>query len=219
MIKIEFPHKTYSENKIKIKQIIKKYGMSWDDKKSGWVNEATGDGVYIDKSVIEMILNDSFSDKMPMTLFIRSDNSDFIKEMEAKCNAIGGIFVPDQSSYEAPEKPVEQERHVESLNDDLKTCDVFVKLNMRDHRDCNHPAFLEKAYTDLQDISGRWDRRKEQLVWECSRLGMDRSVMNEHLQREEIIFRKNNACWITGEFPSDKKSANIDVIVTDEQAE
>jgi len=80
MITVIFPHRAYSENKLKIKQIIKKYGMSWNDKKSGWVNDATGDGVFIDKSVMEMIMDDAFSEEQPMTLFVNSANEDFIKE-------------------------------------------------------------------------------------------------------------------------------------------
>ena len=75
MLKIAIPHRIYSENKVKIKNIIKKYGMSWDSGKNGWVNAATGDGVYIDRAIMDMILSDSFSGDMPMTMFVESPES------------------------------------------------------------------------------------------------------------------------------------------------
>jgi hypothetical protein len=70
MLKIAIPHRVYSENKIKLKNVIKKFGMSWDSGKNGWINSATGDAVYIDKSVMDMILSDAFSGDMPMTMFV-----------------------------------------------------------------------------------------------------------------------------------------------------
>src|SRR5512142_3179797 len=97
MIKVAIPHRIYSENKLKIKNIIKKYGMSWDSGKNGWVNAATGDGVYIDRSIMDMILSDSFSGDMQMTMYIDSKNKEFIDEMEAKCKALGGEFTRDVS--------------------------------------------------------------------------------------------------------------------------
>jgi hypothetical protein len=67
MLKIAIPHRIYSENKVKIKNIIKKFGMSWDSGKNGWINAATGDGVYIDRAIMDMILSDSFSGDMPIS--------------------------------------------------------------------------------------------------------------------------------------------------------
>lgn len=203
MITVIFPHKTYSENKIKIKQIIKKYGMSWDDKKSGWVNEATGDGVFIDRSVMEMILSDSFAQDMPMTLFIKSENKDFIDEFEAKCKALGGEFIrgvtPIKSTIGVP-MPAEKRAPLP-----VKEGDVMVKLNIREPDSTTTPAFQDKALKDLQNISGRWERRKRQLQIEYSKMRLEEDVAERLLQREEIAFRKNNACWVTNEFPGAKK--------------
>jgi len=110
MITVIFPHRAYSENKLKIKQIIKKYGMSWNDKKSGWVNDATGDGVFIDKSVMEMIMDDAFSEEQPMTLFVNSANEDFIKEFEARCTMLGGQFIlGGATAVRPPSMPVKKE--------------------------------------------------------------------------------------------------------------
>ncbi len=81
MLKIAIPHRVYSENKVKLKNVIKKFGMSWESGKNGWINGATGDGVYIDKSVMDMILSDSFSGDMPMTMFVESGNKEFISEV------------------------------------------------------------------------------------------------------------------------------------------
>jgi len=61
--------------------------------------------------------------------------------------------------------------------------------------------FREKAYADLKDISGRWERRKKQLLVEYAKMGMEKGLAETMLHREEIAFRKNNACWVTGEFP------------------
>ena len=205
MITIIFPHKTYSDNKIKIKQIIKKYGMSWDDRKSGWVNEATGDGVYIDKSVMEMIMDDSFSEDQPMTLFIESKNEDFIKEFEAKCNALGGQFSNNVNPIVPVAAPTPVKKAPE-LPEGKK--DVFVKLNLRAPDGSNTAALREKALGDLKDISGRWERRKKQLLAEYAKMGMEKSLADAMLHREEIAFRKNNACWVTGEFPADRKQVD-----------
>jgi hypothetical protein len=199
MISVVFSHKTYSENKIKIKQLIKKYGMSWDDKKSGWVNDATGDGVFIDKSVMEMIMGDSFSEDQPMTLFIDSKNEEFLKEFEARCQALGGQF----SMNVNPIKPVAAPAPVKkapAVPGSKK--DVFVKLSVREPDGSNTEAIKEKAYADLTDISGRWERRKKQLLVEYMKMGMEKSLIESMMQREEITFRKNNACWVTGEFPA-----------------
>jgi hypothetical protein len=202
MMTVIFPHKTYSENKIKIKQIIKKYGMSWDDKKSGWVNEATGDGVYIDKNVIEMIMEDSFTAEQPMTLYVDSGNQDFIKEFEVKCNALGGQFIHGGATAVRPAAPKPAKKAPE-LPEGQK--DIFVKLNLRDATGSNTAAFQEKALEDLKNISGRWDRRKKQLLVEYAKMGLEKSLAEAMLRREEIAFRKNNACWVTGEFPEDRK--------------
>ena len=206
MITVIFPHKTYSENKLKIKQIIKKYGMSWDDKKSGWVNEATHDGVFIDKSVMEMIMDDSFSQDQPMTLYVDSSNEDFLREFEAKTTALGGQFVsggatPVRPPASAPIKKAPEKAPARSK-------DIFVRAGYRDTSGCNTATLQDKALGDLKDISARWERRKKQLQAEYKKMGLDAEMVGEMLHREEIIFRKNNACWVTGEFPvQDKKSA------------
>jgi hypothetical protein len=202
MITVIFPHKTYSDNKIKIKQIIKKYGMSWDDKKSGWVSEATGDGVFIDKSVMEMILNESFDENMPMTLFVKSENEEFLKELEAKCLALGGEFrrgvtpiVPPgtkPSAFVKKAKPAEVPHN------------VYMKLGIRDGDGCTTESFKEKAYSDLTDINARWERRKKELLRDYKRLELEQDAVDQFLQKDEITFRKNNACWVTGEFPTAK---------------
>lgn len=203
MITVIFPHKTYSENKLKIKQIIKKYGMSWDDKKSGWVNEATGDGVFIDKSVMEMIMDDSFSENQPMTLFINSNNEDFLREFEAKCTALGGQVISGGATpvrpavpqvKKAPQKPV-------------RSKDIFVRAGLRDVSGCSTAALQEKAYGDLKDISARWERRKKQLLVEYRKMGLGDKMADGQLHHEEITFRKSNACWVTDEFqPESKKT-------------
>ena len=198
MITVVFSHKTYSENKIKIKQLIKKYGMSWDDKKSGWVNEATGDGVFIDKSVMEMIMGDSFSEDQPMTLFIDSKNEDFIKEFEAKCNALGGQFVKNVNPITAVAHPAPVKKTPKTPENKKS---IFAKMDMREPDNSNTEALREKTYAGLKDISGRWERRKKQLLIEYMKMGMEKSVVDAMMQREEIAFRKNNACWVTGEFP------------------
>lgn len=204
MITVIFPHKTYSENKLKIKQIIKKYGMSWEDKKSGWVNEATGDGVYIDKSVMEMIMEDTFSEDQPMTLFVESENEGFIREFEAKVNSLGGQFIRGGATAVRPPTPKPAKKAPQCPTAQK---DIFVRLNLRDATSSNTATLREKAYGDLKDISGRWERRKRQLQVEYCKMGLDKSLAEAMLHREEIAFRKNNACWVTGEFPGDKRKA------------
>lgn len=207
MIKVAIPHKIYSENKLKIKNIIKKYGMSWDSGKNGWVNAATGDGVYIDRAIMDMILSDSFSGDMPMTMYIKSDNKEFIAEMEAKCKALGGEFTLDVSPETTAPRPPQAQKQVPRVRLSGKAGkDIFVTLNIRDPEGCNTPEFSAKGLADLQDISRRWERRKAQILKEYSRLGFDRDTLNRLIQREEITFRKNNACWVTGEFPGAEKS-------------
>jgi|SRR5271157_377913 len=201
MITVIFPHRTYSQNKLKIKQVIKKYGMSWDDKKNGWVNEATGDSVFIDRSVMEMIMDDSFSEDQPMTLFIESKNEDFINEFESRCKELGGEFKRDVSPIAhvgtpAPVKKVTKVRAGEK--------DIFIKSGFREAEGNNSATFQEKAYVDMVDISGRWERHKKQLLVEYKKMGMEKELVDLMLHREEIAFRKNNACWVTGEFPTNK---------------
>lgn len=198
MITVIFPHKTYSENKLKIKQIIKKYGMSWDDKRSGWVNAATGDGVFIDRSVMEMIMDDTFSPDQPMTLFVESTNEDFLREFETRSVALGGQFIRGGATAvrpptvepikKTPEKPASR--------------DIFVRAGLRDAGGCNTSALKNKALEDLKDITARWERRKKQLQAEYKKRGLGDEMADGLLHREEIAFRKNNACWVTGEFPS-----------------
>jgi hypothetical protein len=201
MITVVFPHKTYSENKLKIKQIIKKYGMSWDDKKSGWVNEATGDGVFIDKSVMEMIMDDSFSADQPMTLFVESSNSDFITEFEIKCNALGGQFIHGGATPVRPE--IQKAGPIKKApSPEKESRDVLVRLGLRDATGSNTDEIQKRAFDDLEDISGRWERRKKQLIAEYEKMGLEESLVQIMLHREEISFRKNNACWVTGEFPA-----------------
>lgn len=199
MIKVTFHHKTYSENKVKIKNIIKKYGMSWDGSKNAWINPATGDGVYIDRSVMEMILSDSFSSDMPMTLFVDAKNPDFLKEFKEKVESLGGGFDvesgPSEQSVPAPlPQPVKKQKSSSKSN-------IYTKKNIRDDTGCNAEELCTKGYADLQDISGRWERRKQQILLEFSRMGFDRETIDDFLHREEINFRKKNACWVTGEFP------------------
>lgn len=204
MITVIFSHKTYSENKLKIKQIIKKYGMSWDDKKNGWVNEATGDGVFIDKSVMEMIMGDSFTEDQPMTLFIESKNEGFIEEFELKCHSLGGQFARGVT----PVKPVGTPAPVRKAREVPEgRKDIFVRSGLRDIDGSTPEGLKEKAYADLKDISGRWERRKKQLLMEFEKMGLEKTLAGSLLRREEIAFRKDNACWVTGEFPADKRAA------------
>lgn len=180
--------------------------MSWDEKKNGWINNATGDGVYIDKAVIEMILNDSFSDDKPMTLFIKSQNADFLKEMEGKTKSFGGDFIVEEDNpvdaiVETPQ--VLAPAFPASIPAIKKS--IFTRLNIRDQYGCTTPEYSVKAYAELQDISGRWERRKKQLLIEYAHADFSNETIEAMLHREEILFMKNNACWITGEFPSNNK--------------
>ncbi len=203
MLKIAIPHRIYSENKVKIKNIIKKYGMSWDSGKNGWINAATGDGVYIDRAIMDMILSDSFSGDMPMTMFVESANKEFTGEISEKIRAIGGTVTEEAASEgmkSAPSvtpAPVRPPKPVAPGKED-----VFTRLHIRDAEGCTTPEFAEKAAADLKDINRRWERRKVQILQEYGRIGLDKSDIERFLQREEIAFRKANACWVTGEFPS-----------------
>ncbi|WP_424356864.1 hypothetical protein [Methanocella sp. MCL-LM] len=214
MIKVAIPHKIYSENKLKIKNIIKKYGMSWDSGKNGWVSAATGDGVYIDRAIMDMILSDSFSGDMPMTMFIESDNAEFLAEMEAKCKALGGEFTRDVSpeTTAAALQPKAPQPTPAVKPRPAKGSNIFVRLNIRDADGCNTPEFCARGLGDLQDISRRWERRKEQIIKEYRRLGFDDDTLGRLLHREEIAFRKNNACWVTGEFPGSEKGSSADSV-------
>lgn len=197
MITVIFPRKAYSENKIKLNQTIKKHNMSWDSEKDGWVNSATGDGVFVDKNVMEMIIGGVFSDQ-PMTMYVESKNADFIRDFESHCSALGGQFIKEDTSAMVGITP----KQTNNLNQaSLAFNDVFVKLNYRNASGSNTMALQEKAYADLQDISGRWERRKKQLLVEYEKMGLEKRLIDTMLHREEIAFRKNNACWVTGEFP------------------
>lgn len=204
MLKIAIPHRVYSENKVKIKNVIKKFGMAWDSGKNGWIS-ATGDGVYIDKSVMDMILSDSFSGDMPMTMFVDSANKEFITEFSEKIKAIGGEITADV----APEAVRAGPAAPPALAPDRKAPkarkgkpDIYARLNTRDAGGCTTQEFAGKAAADLEDISGRWARRRTQVMKECARAGLDEAAVERFLHREEIAFRKANACWLTGEFPS-----------------
>ncbi len=208
MLKIAIPHQVYSENKVKLKNVIKKFGMSWASGKNGWINGATGDGVYIDKSVMDMILSDSFTGDMPMTMFVDSDNKEFISEFSEKIRALGGSIVED-----ATPGAIESGPAAAAVMPDLTRKErppatgrssIFVRLNMRDAEGCTTPEFAEKAAEDLKEISRRWERRRAQVLLECRRAGMEKDATDRFLHREEIVFRKANACWITGEFPSER---------------
>jgi hypothetical protein len=205
MLKIAIPHRVYSENKIKLKNIIKKYGMSWDSAKNGWINNATGDGVYIDKSVMDMILSDSFSGDMPMTMFVDSDNKEFIVEFLEKIKAIGGSITEDVAPEAAETRPAAMPEHVrKSKKETTGKRSIFVRLNTRDAEGCTTPEFVAKATEDLKEISRRWERRRAQILREYRYAGLDQAAIDRFLQREEIAFRKANACWVTGDFPSEQ---------------
>ncbi|MGA9140918.1 MAG: hypothetical protein WBZ29_11885 [Methanocella sp.] len=204
MLKIAIPHRLYSENKVKIKNIIKKYGMSWDSGKNGWVNAATGDGVYIDRAIMDMILSDSFSGDMPMTMFVETRNREFIDEISEKIKAIGGTVTEEaapEGMRSQPSVTPAPIRPPKAITPGGKR-DVFTRLKIRDAEGCNTPEFAAKAAEDLKDISRRWERRKTQILKEYERIGLDKADIERFLQREEIAFRKANACWVTGEFPS-----------------
>jgi len=206
MIKVAIMHRVYSENKVKIKNIIKKYGMSWDSGRNGWVNKATGDGVYIDKSIMDMILSDSFSSDMPMTMFIDSGNKGFIAEMEAMCKSLGGELTYDVSQEKPKPDSVSSQMLPVRKSAVVRPESIFVKLKIRDDDGCNTAEFSAMAAASLRDVDGRWDRRKRQVLSEYRWLGLDRGTIEKFIHKEEIAFRKHNACWITGDFPGSEKS-------------
>jgi hypothetical protein len=205
MLKFAIPHHVYSENKVKLKNVIKKFGMSWESGKNGWVNGATGDGVYIDKSVMDMILSDSFSGDMPMTMFVESGNKEFIAEFSEKIKAIGGTITEDVSPEAGTPGPAVTPGPVRTIKKEA-SCEgnVFVRLHMRDAEGCTTQDFTAKAAADLKDITRRWERRRTQILLEYRRIGLDKDTADRFLQREEIAFRKGNACWVTGDFPSEQ---------------
>jgi hypothetical protein len=87
---------------------------------------------------------------------------------------------------------------------------VFVRLNTRDAEGCTTPEFTAKAAADLKDITRRWERRRAQILLEYRRIGLDKETADRFLQREEIAFRKANACWVTGNFPSEQSENGED---------
>jgi hypothetical protein len=211
MLKIAIPHRVYSDNKVKIKNVIKKFGMSWESGKNGWINSSTGDGVYIDKSVMDMILSDSFSSDMPMTLFVESGNKEFISEFSEKIKAIGGTITEDVSPAIGEARPATMPEHVRKGRVVATgKPDIFVRHKTRDADGCTTPEFAAKAAEDLKDISRRWERRRAQILREYRRAGLGQADAERFLQREEIAFRKANACWVTGDFPSAKAESGED---------
>jgi hypothetical protein len=211
MLKIAIPHHVYSDNKVKIKNVIKKFGMSWESGKNGWINSATGDGVYIDKSVMDMILSDSFSGDMPMTMFVESGNKEFISEFLDKIKAIGGSVTEDVSPEIGEARPAimpEHGRKGRAVAAGKRS--IFVRQNTRDAEGCTTPEFAAKAAEDLKEISRRWERRRAQILREYRRAGLAQADVDRFLQREEIAFRKANACWVTGDFPSAKAESGED---------
>jgi hypothetical protein len=211
MLKIAIPHHVYSENKVKIKNVIKKFGMSWESGKNGWINSATGDGVYIDKTVMDMILSDSFSGDMPMTLFVESENKEFISEFLEKIKALGGTISEDASPEITLAQPAVLPEHMRK-GKQVATGkrSIFIRQNTRDADGCTTQEFAAKAAEDLKEISRRWERRKAQILREYRRTGLDQAAADRFLQREEIAFRKANACWVTGDFPSTKSENGED---------
>jgi|AGTN01.3.fsa_nt_gi hypothetical protein len=206
MLKIAIPHQVYSENKVKLKNVIKKFGMSWESGKNGWINGATGDGVYIDKSVMDMILSDSFTGDMPMTMFVDSGSKEFISEFSEKIRALGGSIVEDATPGAIESEPAAAMPDLarKERPPAMGQRSIFVRLNTRDAEGCMTREFAEKAAEDLKEISRRWERRRAQVLLECRRAGMEKDATDRFLHREEIAFRKDNACWITGEFPSEQ---------------
>ena len=211
MLKIAIPHRVYSDNKVKIKNVIKKFGMSWESGKNGWINSSTGDGVYIDKSVMDMILSDSFSSDMPMTIFVESGNKEFISEFSDKIKAIGGTVTEDVSPEIGEARPAitpEHGRKGRAVVTGKRS--IFVRRNTRDADGCTTQEFAAKAAEDLKEISRRWERRRAQILKEYRRAGLQQADVDRFLQREEIAFRKANACWVTGDFPSAKAESGED---------
>jgi hypothetical protein len=212
MIKVAIPHRIYSENKVKIKNIIKKYGMSWDGGKNGWVNAATGDGVYIDRAIMDMILSDTFSGDMPMTMFVDSRSREFLAELEEKVRSIGGEVTEEAQPQETAARPLSPPAAPRPpvKAGVFRKEDVLTRLRLRDLEGCTTPELSTKAMEDLRDISRRWERRKRQVLHEYEKMGLDRHTIEKYLHREEIAFRKNNACWVTGEFPADASGEEKD---------
>jgi hypothetical protein len=211
MLKIAIPHRVYSDNKVKIKNVIKKFGMSWESGKNGWINSSTGDGVYIDKSVMDMILSDSFSGDMPMTMFVESGNKEFVSEFSEKIKAIGGTITEDVAPEAGEARPAVMPEPVRKSKEvTTGKPDVFVRRNTRDAEGCTTPEFAAKAAEDLKEISRRWERRRAQILREYRRAGLGQADAERLLQREEIAFRKANACWVTGDFPSAKAESGED---------
>jgi hypothetical protein len=135
-----------------------------------------------------------------MTLFVDSTNEEFIHEFEGKCTALGGQFIRGgATAVRPPSTPVKKEP-----KKPVKSKDIFVRAGLRDASGCNTAALQDKAYADLGNISGRWERRKRQLQADYKKMGLGAGMTEELLRREEIAFRKNNACWLTGEFPDDR---------------
>src|SRR5512146_1545926 len=107
--------------------------MSWDSGKNGWVNGATGDGVYIDKSVMDMILSDSFSGDMPMTMFVESGNKEFIAEFSEMIKAIGGEITEDVAPEKAEARPAAMPEHVRKVKKATGgKRSIYARLNTRD---------------------------------------------------------------------------------------
>jgi hypothetical protein len=152
---------------------------------------------------MDMILSDSFSGDMPMTMFVESANKEFKEEISEKIRSVGGTVTEEaapegmKSAPSVTPAPIRPPRPVVPGKQD-----VFARLHIRDTEGCTTPEFAEKAAADLKDINRRWERRKAQILQEYGRIGLDKSDIGRFLQREEIAFRKANACWITGEFPS-----------------
>ena len=207
MIKVAIPHSVYSANKVGIKNIIKKYGMSWDGSRNGWINVATGDAVYIDRAVMDMILSDSFAGDMPMTMYVDSHNQDFLAELEGKVRSIGGeIGAADTAPGGMPAVPAVPAEPAPAARHGRRSgprSGASVRLGNRDEEGCTAPELADRAAADLEDISRRWERRKRQIMREYRQIGLDQATIDKFLQREEIAFRKGNACWVTGEFPAD----------------
>jgi len=152
-----------------------------------------------------MIMDDSFSHDLPMTLYINSSNEDFVKEFEAKTTSLGGQFITGGASPVRPQASAPVKKAPEKPP--ARSKDVFVRSGLREASGCNTAALQDKAMGDLKDISARWERRKKQLQAEYKKMGLGAEMADDMLHREEIAFRKNNACWVTGDFPAGGKSS------------
>jgi hypothetical protein len=139
-----------------------------------------------------------------MTMFVESGNKEFIDEITQKVTAIGGTVTEEAAPEGMRSRPSVTPAPVRPPKPAVPggKRNVFTRLNIRDAEGCTMPEFAEKAAADLKDISRRWERRKEQILRDYARIGLDRSDIERFLQREEIAFRKANACWVTGDFPS-----------------